>query len=100
MEEQQLKQEEEVEHKEEPKEQTEPDNPGQNKGGKVVESDEVNEEELGKNPNVFSKTDACNKHSFVDFRQAYDSKCPPPRYLTREELLENLPVDKESVFKL
>ena len=27
-------------------------------------------------------------------------KCPPPRYLTREELLEELPVDKNVIFKL
>lgn len=60
---------------------------------------EVDAEELKKNPNIFSTTDTVNKNSFVDFRQAYDQKCPPPRYLTKDELLEEKPTDKESIFK-
>ena len=64
------------------------------------DNEEINDDELKKNPNIFSKDVTCNQHSFVDFRQAYDAKCPPPRYLTREELLEELPVDKEVIFKL
>ena len=61
--------------------------------------EEINDEELKKNPNIFSKDVTCNKHSFVDIRQAYDTKCPPPRYLTREELLVELPIEKEVIFK-
>jgi hypothetical protein len=42
---------------------------------------------------------AVQKNSFVDYRQAFDIKCPPPRYFTNEELLKPLPTEKSEIMK-
>jgi len=46
-----------------------------------------------------SKSVAVPPNSFVDYRQAYCEKAPPPKYFTEEMLLNPLPVNKEDILR-
>ena len=55
--------------------------------------------ELENNPYILSKTDAVGPFSFVDYRQPYCEKAPPPKYFSNELLLTPLPTRKEDIFR-
>lgn len=48
---------------------------------------------------ILSKTQAVHKYSFVDSKQAYDEKCPAPKFFTKEDLLKPLPATKDEILK-
>ena len=54
---------------------------------------------LKHNPYIWSTSKSVAPNSFVDNRQPYDKECPPPIYLTTEELLKELPTSKGDIFK-
>ena len=60
---------------------------------------EVDSKELTENPKIFSLHLSVHKNSFVDYRQPFDLKCPPPKYFSNEELLKPLPTDKSEILK-
>lgn len=53
----------------------------------------------GDDPLIYSKIESVGPYSFVDERQDYDTDCPPPTYLTYEEVNEKLPIEKEEIFE-
>lgn len=62
-------------------------------------AEDIDPNDLDNNPYVFSYTTAVQKYSFVDSRQQFDKKCPPPKYFSDEELLKPLPVEKDEILK-
>ena len=46
-----------------------------------------------------SDTVSVGKHSFIDSRQPYNKRCPPPKYFTEDILLEELPTSKEDILR-
>ena len=60
---------------------------------------EVDPNDLDNNPYIYSHTTAVQQFSFVDSRQLFDQKCPPPKYFSDEELTKPLPVEKEEILK-
>jgi len=53
----------------------------------------------GENPQVYSEKIPVTPYSFVDDNQKYDKECPPPTYLSEEELGKKLPTSKEELFE-
>ena len=53
----------------------------------------------GDKDGVYSMEEAVPPYSFVDPRQDYDRKCPPPTYLPYDEVAEELPIEKEDIFE-
>ena len=51
------------------------------------------------NPYIYSTEVGVGPNSFVDFRQGYSERCPPPKYFTQEILLTPLPTRKEDILK-
>lgn len=60
---------------------------------------EIDPNDLDNNPYIYSKIESVQKFSFVDYRQSFDNKCPPPKYFTVEDLTKPLPVEKEEILK-
>lgn len=52
----------------------------------------------GDDPNIYSNVEAVGPYSFVDCRQDYDPKCPPPTYLPYKDVNAPLPIEKEDIF--
>jgi len=61
--------------------------------------DDPDEKELIGNPYIYSDTKSVGPYSFVDFRQSYERKCPPPKYMDEAMLREPLPTSKEDIMK-
>lgn len=61
--------------------------------------EDPDEQELVNNPFIFSDNLAVSPNSFVDSRQQHQRKCPPPKYMTEEMLLKQLPTSKEDLMK-
>lgn len=53
----------------------------------------------GDDPVIYSKVESVGPYSFVDVRQDYDPECPPPTYLSYDEVNEKLPIEKEDIFE-
>lgn len=53
----------------------------------------------GDDPYIYSKVESVGPYSFVDVRQDYDPECPPPTYLSYEEVNEKLPIEKDAIFE-
>jgi hypothetical protein len=65
----------------------------------ISRPEDPDELELYDNPYILSDKIAVGPNSFVDFRQNYDRKCPPPKYFTKEILLTPLPTKKSDILK-
>jgi hypothetical protein len=53
----------------------------------------------GSHGHVAPAHQSVGSHSFVDNRQEFNPKCPPPDYLTREEVHVKLPIDRDGIFQ-
>lgn len=53
----------------------------------------------GDDPLIYSKVESVPPYSFVDCRQDYDLKCPPPTYLEYKDVNTPLPIQKENIFE-
>lgn len=61
--------------------------------------DDPDEKELRDNPYIYSQSESVGPNSFVDNRQPYDRKSPPPKYLDESQLLESLPTSREEIMR-
>jgi len=65
----------------------------------VAKVEDPDVSELENNPYIMSKTDPVGPFSFVDNRQAYCDKSPPPKYFPDELLLTPLPTRKDDILR-
>lgn len=53
----------------------------------------------GDDPEIYSSVESVGPFSFVDMRQDYEQKCPPPTYLSYDDVNEKLPIEKDDIFE-
>lgn len=54
----------------------------------ISQPEEPDDQELNDNTYVLSRAQSVGPNSFVDYRQPYKKKAPPPKYFTEDVLLE------------
>lgn len=53
----------------------------------------------GDEPEIYSYVESVPPYSFVDSRQDFEPKCPPPTYLQYDDLYVKLPIEKDDIFE-
>jgi hypothetical protein len=60
----------------------------------MMREDDPGDDELSANQFILETKQSVPLHSFVDYKQPYIVKCPPPKYMGKEILLKEMPVRK------